>query len=43
MSRSEIEASGEGPGACGDIVYLSGTYNVLGTGIPSSGNWVATD
>jgi glucoamylase len=27
----------------GDTVYLSGNYNVLGTGIPSSDNWVATD
>jgi glucoamylase len=27
----------------GDTVYLSGTYNTLGTGIPSSDNWTATD
>jgi glucoamylase len=27
----------------GDTVYLSGTYNALGTGIPSSDNWIATD
>jgi hypothetical protein len=27
----------------GDIVYLSGNYNVLGTGIPSSDNWAAPD
>jgi glucoamylase len=25
----------------GDTVYLSGNYNVLGTGIPSSDNWLA--
>ena len=27
----------------GDTVYLSGNYDVLGTGIPSSDDWVATD
>jgi glucoamylase len=27
----------------GDTVYLSGNYNVLGTGIPSADNWIATD
>jgi glucoamylase len=27
----------------GDTVYLSGNYNVLGTGIPSSANWIAND
>jgi glucoamylase len=27
----------------GDTVYLSGSYNVLGTGIPSSDDWLATD
>jgi glucoamylase len=27
----------------GDTVYLSGSYDVLGTGIPSSDDWVATD
>jgi glucoamylase len=27
----------------GDTVYLSGTYNVLGTGIPPADNWIATD
>jgi glucoamylase len=27
----------------GDTVYLSGNYNVLGTGIPSSDDWIATD
>jgi glucoamylase len=27
----------------GDAVYLSGNYDVLGTGIPSSDDWVATD
>jgi glucoamylase len=27
----------------GDTVYLSGTYDALGTGIPSSDDWVATD
>jgi glucoamylase len=27
----------------GDTVYLSGSYNALGTGIPSSDNWIATD
>ncbi len=26
-----------------DTVYLSGNYNVLGTGIPSSDNWLAYD
>ncbi len=26
----------------GDTVYLSGNYNVLGTGIPSGDDWVAT-
>jgi glucoamylase len=26
----------------GDTVYLSGSYNVLGTGIPSSDDWIAT-
>ena len=27
----------------GDTVYLSGNYDVLGTGIPASDNWVAAD
>ncbi len=27
----------------GDIVYLSGNYDVLGTGIPSGDDWIATD
>ena len=27
----------------GDTVYLSGNYGVLGTGIPSSDDWIATD
>ncbi len=27
----------------GDTVYLSGSYDVLGTGIPSSDDWIATD
>jgi len=27
----------------GDTVYLSGNYDVLGTGIPSSDDWIATD
>ncbi len=27
----------------GDTVYLSGNYNVLGTGIPSADNWIAND
>ena len=27
----------------GDTVYLSGNYDVLGTGIPASDDWVATD
>ena len=27
----------------GDTVYLSGNYDVLGTGIPSGDDWVATD
>jgi glucoamylase len=27
----------------GDTVYLSGNYDVLGTGIPSADDWVATD
>jgi glucoamylase len=27
----------------GDTVYLSGNYDVLGTGIPSSDDWLATD
>jgi Starch binding domain len=27
----------------GATVYLSGNYNVLGTGIPSSDNWIAND
>ena len=27
----------------GDTVYLSGNYDVLGTSIPSSDDWVATD
>ena len=27
----------------GDTVYLSGGYDVLGTGIPSSDDWIATD
>jgi hypothetical protein len=27
----------------GDTVYLSGTYDGLGTGIPSSADWLATD
>ncbi len=27
----------------GDTVYLSGNYDVLGTGIPSSADWMATD
>jgi glucoamylase len=26
-----------------DTVYLSGTYDALGTGIPSSDDWIATD
>jgi glucoamylase len=26
-----------------DTVYLSGSYSVLGTGIPSSSDWIATD
>ena len=26
-----------------DTVYLSGNYDVLGTGIPSADDWVATD
>lgn len=26
-----------------DTVYLSGNYDVLGTGIPSSDDWIATD
>lgn len=27
----------------GDTVYLSGNYDVLGTGIPSADDWIATD
>jgi glucoamylase len=27
----------------GDTVYLSGNYNVLGTGIPTADNWLAPD
>ena len=27
----------------GDTVYLSGNYSVLGTGIPSTDNWIAND
>jgi alpha-amylase len=27
----------------GDTVYLSGTYNALGTGIPAADNWIASD
>ena len=27
----------------GNTVYLSGNYDVLGTGIPASDDWVATD
>jgi glucoamylase len=27
----------------GDTVYLSGSYDVLGTGIPSADDWIATD
>jgi glucoamylase len=27
----------------GDTVYLSGNYNVLGTGIPSGDDWIATN
>jgi glucoamylase len=27
----------------GDTVYLSGNYNVLGTGIPAADNWLAPD
>ncbi|HEY1915987.1 MAG TPA: glycoside hydrolase family 15 protein [Streptosporangiaceae bacterium] len=27
----------------GDTVYLSGNYNVLGTGIPATDNWLAAD
>jgi glucoamylase len=27
----------------GDTVYLSGNYNVLGTGIPSADDWIASD
>ncbi len=27
----------------GDTVYLSGNYDVLGTGIPASDDWIATD
>ena len=27
----------------GDTVYLSGNYDVLGTGIPSGDDWIATD
>ena len=27
----------------GDTVYLSGNYDVLGTGIPSSDDWIAAD
>jgi glucoamylase len=27
----------------GDTVYLSGNYSVLGTGIPSGDDWIATD
>ena len=27
----------------GDTVYLSGNYDTLGTGIPSSDDWIATD
>jgi alpha-amylase len=27
----------------GDTVYLSGNYDVLGTGVPSSDDWIATD
>jgi len=27
----------------GDTVYLSGNYDVLGTGIPSSADWIAAD
>jgi hypothetical protein len=27
----------------GDTVYLSGNYDALGTGIPSSGDWIAAD
>ena len=27
----------------GDTVYLSGNYDVLGTGIPSSDDWIASD
>jgi glucoamylase len=27
----------------GDTVYLSGNYSVLGTGIPTSDNWIAND
>jgi glucoamylase len=29
--------------ASGDTVYLDGNYDVLGTGVPSSDDWVATD
>ena len=27
----------------GDTVYLSGNYDVLGTGIPAADDWIATD
>lgn len=37
----DVTVPADTPG--GDTVYLSGNYDVLGTGIPPSDDWVATD
>jgi hypothetical protein len=37
----DVTVPADTPG--GDTVYLSGNYDALGTGIPSSDDWIATD